>query len=103
DFNFDEAYRRMGALSGLDREEMRSRLRVDNLVREFESGRIEAGPFVAEVNRRLGLSLAIHEFADLWNSIFASQPLIAESLFAHLGRSHRLVVLSNTNSLHFDM
>ena len=103
DFDFNEAYRRMGALSGLDREEMRSRLRVNNLVPDFECGRIEAAPFVAEVNSRLGMSLAISDFTDLWNSIFHRQPLISESLLEYLGRSHRLVLLSNTNTLHFEM
>jgi FMN phosphatase YigB (HAD superfamily) len=103
DFDFDIAYRRMGALSGLEKEEMRSRLRVNNLVPDFEMGRIEAEPFVAEVNRRLGISLDCAGFAELWSAIFHRSPIIPESLLADLKRRHRLMLLSNTNTLHFAM
>ena len=103
DFDFDVAYRRMGALSGLEKEEMRSRLRVNNLVRDFEMGRIPADDFLAEVNRRLGLSLDPLGFAEVWSSIFDRTPLLPESLLHRLRQRHRLLLLSNTNSLHFSM
>ena len=103
DFSFDEAYRRMRVLNGLDADAIRTRLLEGTLVADFETGRIQSEAFVAEVNRRMGTSISPSAFAELWSSIFHATPLIPETLLSGLRASHRLVLLSNTNPLHFGM
>ena len=103
DFTYDEAYSRMQALSGLGRDEINARLYASSLAKDFEMGRIGSQAFVGEVNRRMGTALSMAEFAELWSSVFHQTPLIPASLLERLRRRYRLVLLSNTNPLHFQM
>ena len=45
-FDFDRAYARVTARTGLDREAIRERVREAGIVPRFESGQIEPRPFV---------------------------------------------------------
>lgn len=103
DFSYAEAYTRMQSLSGLNPDELRARLFAGPLAVDFECGRVDSHSFIAEVNRRMETSIAPADFGILWSSIFHATPLIPESLLQRLGASHRLVLLSNTNPLHFAM
>jgi len=73
------------------------------LPRRFEQGEINAGDFVAETCRLLGMEMSYDEFWEVWTRIFLPETLIPESLLQGLRRSHRLLLLSNTNSIHFRM
>jgi putative hydrolase of the HAD superfamily len=83
--------------------EITSRLRSTDLIQRFESGRIESQPFVSELSTLLGLKTNYREFCDLWTSVFFEGTLVPESLIARLRDRHRLLVLSNTNPIHFTM
>jgi len=72
------------------------------LVERFETGLIEPRDFVAEVSRVLDLDIGYDEFRRIWSCIF-TDVLIPESMLETLGRRHRLVLISNTNALHFEM
>jgi putative hydrolase of the HAD superfamily len=93
----------MQALSGLSADELRARLFAGPLAVDFECGRVGSQPFIDEVNRRMGTNLSDADFGQLWSSIFHPTPLIPESLLQSLRANHRLVLLSNTNPLHFGM
>jgi glucose-1-phosphatase len=101
DFSYDEAYGRMCAASGLAHDEVRSRFLNGSLAADFESGRVDAPQFVAEVNARMGTALSLGDFQELWGSIFHPVPLVPADLLQSLRRRHRLLLLSNTNPLHF--
>ena len=102
-FEFDRAYERMEALTGLNRNEIRSRIGATDLVQRFESGQVAPRDFVSRLTGQVGFSMAYEEFCELWSSIFLPDPLIPTSLVASLGERHRLLLLSNTNAIHFDM
>lgn len=102
-FDFARAYASIERLNGLDPEAIRSRLAVGGIVEAFETGLIEPRDFAREVAARLNLDLSFEEFTALWCSIFKPEPLIPEALFAGLKENYRLVLLSNTNALHFEM
>lgn len=100
-FDFQRAYERMTALSGLDREEIRARIRSTDLVTRFESGQVETNDFIRRLTSLLGISVGIDDFFDIWGSIFERQTLIPDSLLESLkSNGYRLVLLSNTNDLH---
>jgi putative hydrolase of the HAD superfamily len=42
-------------------------------------------------------------FCQLWNSIFYPETLIPESLLESIKARYRLLLLSNTNAIHFEM
>ena len=74
-----------------------------DLVSRFESGHIGAQQFVREFSAELELSIDYDDFCDLWTSVFLPEPLIQESLLTDLGARYRLMILSNTNPIHFHM
>jgi glucose-1-phosphatase len=103
DFSYAEAYRRMQSLSGLNPDELRARLFAGPLAVDFECGRVDSQSFIAEVNHRMETRISPADFGHLWSSIFHATPLLPESLLQNLRSRHRLVLLSNTNPLHFGM
>jgi glucose-1-phosphatase len=102
-FDFKRAYAKLGPLCSCPLTEITSRLHSTDLVRRFETGQIAAEPFVSELSALLGLKTTYAEFCDLWSSVFFEETLVQESLIAGLHGRHRLLVLSNTNPIHFSM
>jgi putative hydrolase of the HAD superfamily len=101
-FDFRRGYARLEQLCGIPAAEIPRRLRETDLVRRFECGQVEPPDFVAEFSSRLGIEIGQPEFAEIWNSIFLPETLIPENLLAGLARHYRLVLLSNTNRIHFE-
>lgn len=101
--DFKRGYAQMEPLCGYSASEIPARLRGTDLVTRFESGQIEPRPFVEELSRVLKLRTTYEEFCDLWSSIFLPHTLIPESFVEELGKRYRLLLLSNTNVLHFEM
>jgi putative hydrolase of the HAD superfamily len=93
----------MELLAGLDAAEIRSRLASTDLFREFESGRIMADDFAGRVMKVIGFECGLTEFSEIWSSIFLPETLVPELLITRLKRSYRLLIVSNTNALHFEM
>lgn len=102
-FDFTRAYTRMSDRSGLAHDEIRSRIGATGLVPMLESGRIDAEPFVEQLCAAIGCPLSFAEFREIWFSIFSPEPLIPESLMESLKGRYRLLLLSNTNSIHYEM
>lgn len=102
-FDFKRAYAKLGPLCSCPVTEISARLRSTDLVSRFETGRIASEPFVGELSTLLGLKTTYSEFCDLWTSVFFEDTLVPESLIAGLHGRHRLLVLSNTNPIHFSM
>ena len=102
-FDFGRAYERIAPLCNLTPAEVPERLRNCDLVSRFESGLIEPRPFVQELAARLELQISYADFCTIWSSIFLPDTLIPESLLVALHDRYRLLLLSNTNAIHFEM
>jgi putative hydrolase of the HAD superfamily len=102
-FDFKRGYLRMEPLCGYPAAEIPARLRSTDLVTRFETGRIEPQAFVAELCGVLKLDTTYQQFCDLWTSIFLPEALIPEEFIAALKERYRLLLLSNTNAIHFEM
>ncbi len=68
----------------------------------FESGQIEPEDFVNRFSAQLGVTISYEEFRQIWMSIFLPETLIPEEMLEEIAATHRLVLLSNTNRMHFD-
>jgi putative hydrolase of the HAD superfamily len=101
-FDFQRGYRALEGLCRYGAAEIPGRLSSGDLVQRFETGRIEPREFVAELSAILELSVEYDRFCEIWSSIFTG-PLVPESLLEGLAKNYRLVLLSNTNVIHFDM
>jgi len=100
-FDFERGYRQLSSRSLLSTEEIRDRIRATGLVQQFETGLIEPAPFVAGIGEALGIAMSVEDFSVIWNSIFLQETLIPEEMLTGLKRQYRLLLLSNTNALHF--
>jgi glucose-1-phosphatase len=68
----------------------------------FETGKISAKNFFETLKELLGLRMNFDEFVTAWNSIFLLEPIISEDLIEKLSKKYRLIILSDTNELHFN-
>ncbi|MGD0773593.1 MAG: HAD family phosphatase [Candidatus Solibacter sp.] len=102
DFDFRRGYRALEGLCPYTAEEIPRRLAGTGLVDRFETGLVEPREFVDQMCGILDLQVDYDQFRRIWSSIF-TDPLIPESMLEGLGRRYPLVLVSNTNALHFEM
>ena len=102
-FDFRRGYARLEALCGIPAVEIPARLAGSPLIADFESGKIAPGDFVGRFCSHLNVDIPYQEFCDIWCSIFLPDPLIPEAMLQGIARNYRLVLLSNTNAIHFEM
>jgi glucose-1-phosphatase len=102
-FDFKRAYARMAEHSGCKPEEVPARIRATGLVGPFEKGEIAPEPFVREISAALRLDITYGDFCEWWSCIFLPETLLPEVLLEDLASRYRLLALSNTNPIHFEM
>jgi len=101
-FDFQKAYRQLEPLCGYPAAEIPRRLSATGLVERLETGQIEPRAFVAAVCDVLQARVDYDEFRRIFSCIFGDC-LIPEALLETLAQRYRLVLLSNTNALHWDL
>ena len=102
-FDFKRAYERMAQHCTVPAAEVPERLRPHDVVSRFECGQVEPREFVKELSDILSLTCNYDEFCDIFSSVFHPETLIPESMLEKLRERYRLVLLSNTNAIHFEM
>ncbi|MEP6715292.1 MAG: HAD family phosphatase [Terriglobia bacterium] len=102
-FDYRRGYALLEARCGIPAAEIPGRIAPTGLVERFECGQIEPRDFVEQLSGQLGLKTGYDDFCQIWSSIFLPETLISEELLKGLARSYRLVLLSNTNAIHFEM
>jgi putative hydrolase of the HAD superfamily len=100
-FDFQRGYSALQALCPYAATEIPRRLSATGLVERFETGLIEPRDFVARISSALDLDIDYQHFCRIWSSIF-TDTLIPESMLAGLAARYRLLLLSNTNAIHFE-
>jgi glucose-1-phosphatase len=101
-FDFKRGYQALEGLCPYGAAEIPKRIAPTGLVERLETGLIEPREFVAALSRVLDLRLDYEGFCGVWNLIF-TEPLIPESMLEGLASRYRLLLLSNTNAIHFEM
>lgn len=102
-FDFAIGYKLLEKRCGHSPALLRERIRATGLVPQFETGLIGSREFVSRLCERVGLHLSFDEFAEIWSAIFDRKTLIPEGFLERLHASYRLILVSNTNALHFEM
>ena len=100
-FDINRGYNVLAANSGLSPEVVATRIRDSGLYAVYESGQIETEAFLDQFSSLLGLKCNLAEFREMWNAIFLPKTATSEELVIELKQRYRLVLLSNTNELHF--
>ena len=100
-FDFQLGYRALEGCCPYSAAEIRRRLGATGLVPQLEAGLIEPRDFVGRISEALGLGLSYEEFCGIWSCIFR-HTLVPEAMLEGLAARYRLVLLSNTNAIHFE-
>src|SRR5438128_148128 len=101
-FDFTRAYRALEGICPYPAAEIPKRLAATKLVERFETGLVEPRHFVEQFSSVLDSHLDYEHFCRIWSCIF-TESLVPESMLEGLAARYRLLLLSNTNALHFEM
>jgi len=75
--------------------------REKGFVNAYEEGRLSSKDFFRKIKERYKLELEPEEFKEIWNDIFEEDPAVSEIILYLKERGYPIVLLSNTNELHF--
>ena len=75
---------------------------ASELVREYNLGKISTDEFIAAINREFGGQVGYEDFYAAWNCTFLPEPIVSEGLIEALSEKYKLLILSDTNEMHFD-
>ena len=101
-FDFKRGYKALEGLCPHAAADIPRRIASTDLVTRFETGLVESLDFFEQFSRLLDLRLDYRRFCDVWSCIF-TDPLLPEAMLQSLARRYRLMLLSNTNAIHFRM
>jgi glucose-1-phosphatase len=101
-FDFRNAYQTLAGACPHSAADIPQRIAGTGLVEPFEKGLIEPRDFVRRLSAALDLRLDYGAFCSAWSSIFHGQ-LIADPVLQSLAARYRLLLLSNTNAIHWEM
>jgi len=102
-FDFSRGYRAMSELCSYAPEEIPKRIGSTDLVLRFESGQVSPEQFVEQLCQILDVRMEYGHFCEIWSSIFLPHTLIPVNMLEGLRKRYRLLLLSNTNAIHFKM
>lgn len=100
-FDFNPAFKRLAKVSSLTPDAIRNYFARSGLEVLYDGGGISSRQFYAQVRRDFKLPLDYHEFKKVWNEIFKPNPPVIR-LIKKLSRDYRLVLVSNTNAMHYE-
>jgi glucose-1-phosphatase len=81
-------------------EEIWSAILKDPRFPDWQEGRISPRDWHLHLCQRFSLALDFDQFTKVWNSTLDPQPMLPDTFFAHLSKSYRLALLSNTDPIH---
>jgi len=101
-FDYGRFYRRLEPHSSLAAEEIGRRFEASEWPALYETGARSTAEFYDGCCEALGLQMPFERFAEAWSEIFDSSANFDADLFGGLASRYTLVLLSNTNELHFE-
>ena len=102
DFDYAVAAERIIKISPLPLSEITKVLSEPQLLFESETGKLSAFEYYKIVCASLEMQISLDEFRNLWGSMFLPEPLVSEKFLRELKQRKRLILLSNTNEIHFE-
>ena len=100
DFDFNPAFRKLSKATGLTSQEIRGHFSRSGLEVLYDGGKISSRRFYHEVKKTLKHPLSYGAFKKVWNNIFTPKVRMM-ALVRELSRRYRLVLISNTNAMHY--
>lgn len=92
---------RLADLSGFNKEYVYDLIFTSGLEREYDEGKITSRDFYAHITIKLNLHIDYSTFYPLWCDIFSLKDDMIP-LLKSLRNHYKLLLLSNTNEMHFE-
>src|SRR5688572_12038651 len=101
-FNHNKIVEKLQCVCRQSSDEIFARAISSKFVQDYNLGKISSAEFFDSVNRGLEMKMDFADFSQIWNCTFAPEPIIPKRIIKKLSEGYRLLVLSDTNELHFD-
>jgi len=101
-FDHGRIVRRVEQFCDLSGSEIFERMFGSDIVHDYDHGKTSSVEFFDRVRKYLNLRMTFDEFSEAWNSTFDLNPILPEEMFESLSQKYRLLILSDTNELHFE-
>ncbi len=101
-FELDNQIKILESVCDLKHPDIQEKILAAEEIRLFETGKISAEDLFKHLKILFSLRMTFAEFVTAWNSIFALEPIISEQFIEKLSKKYRLIILSDTNELHFE-
>lgn len=99
DIDPDLSRRRFAEMLGIENAR---KLETEQLPQLYETGSISRSEFVARINQIAGTQLSDSEILAAWNAMLLNYKPARIEWIKRLHKTHRLLLLSNTNDAHFE-
>ncbi|MBN3035504.1 MAG: HAD family phosphatase [Bacteroidales bacterium] len=96
----EDAFRALGMT---DFEKLFSHAMQSELFQRFEKDQVTPQQFREEIRQISKLALTDPQIDDAWNRIILDYPEHRIRLLERIGKHYRLILLSNTNRIHYDV
>jgi glucose-1-phosphatase len=101
-FDWQRGYRAFAELSPYPAEEVRQRIKETGLFDGFERGHAEPAEVARRISEALRINVTLDQFREIWSSIFLPEVLVPDQMLESLHARYRMLLLSNTDAIHFD-
>ena len=101
DFDFKPAFHRLARSTPLGAQAVEDYFWRSGLEVLYDGGQISSFEFYKEVKRVLKHTLSYGQFKSIWNNVFTQNKEVV-LLIRRLSRDTRLVLISNTNAMHYE-
>lgn len=102
-FDFRLGYKALQRFCPHQAEDIPALIAKSGVVPPYERGEISSEDFFERLSNVLALEVSYQQFCDLWSAIFLPEPVLPAEFIAALHRRYRMVLVSNTNDIHFRM
>lgn len=96
-----EQYKKFSASSGKTVSYIKDYFENSSLRKAFERGKLTSIQFYHKLSQELNLNMNFNEFKNAWCNIFSLNKKV-EDLLKKLKKKYKLILLSNTDILHFE-
>lgn len=100
-FNFEPAFAKLAKASGRPEKDIEDYFVSSGLEVLYDGGKISSRRFYLEAKKALGFRLSLRAFKPIWNQIFTPNPPVIRLIRRLKKGGMRLVLVSNTNAMHY--
>ena len=102
DFNFETGVQSLHASCSISRDRFEEVLWDEAWIRRYERGEISTAQFHDYLCKTAKLNMPLPHFRETWSSVFLPGVMVSEELLAALKRNYPMILVSNTNEVHFE-